>query len=88
MLVSRILSEVLKSLLGPSAVLLLVLVCVSLGVRRCVSPQVASRVVSELCQMPPETPGKHGDLRGHSDAHRCCRKSLMESGLVRVGVRY
>jgi hypothetical protein len=24
--------------------------------------------------MPPETPFKQGDLRGHSDAHRCCGK--------------
>lgn len=36
----------------------------------------------------PETRGKHRDLRGHSDAHHCCLKSLMESALVRVGVRY
>jgi len=36
----------------------------------------------------PESPVKHRDLRGHSDAHRCCRKPLMESALVRVGVRY
>ena len=31
-------------------------------------------------------PGQHGNLWGHSDAYRCCRKSLMESALVRVGV--
>jgi hypothetical protein len=42
-------------------------------------------IVSELCQMPPETPVKHRDLRGHSDAHRCCGKSLKESALVSVG---
>jgi hypothetical protein len=43
--------------------------------------------VSELCQIPLETPVKQRDLRGHSDAHRCCGKSLMGSALVRVGVR-
>jgi hypothetical protein len=43
--------------------------------------------VSELCQMPPEIPVKQRDLRGHSDAHRCSGKSLMESALVRFGVR-
>jgi len=31
--------------------------------------------VSELCQIPLEIPGKHRDLGGHSDAHRCCGKS-------------
>jgi hypothetical protein len=56
-------------------------------VRRCVSAEVAIRIVSELCQTSLETPGKHRDLRGHSDAHRCCRKSLMESALVPFGVR-
>jgi hypothetical protein len=44
--------------------------------------------VSELCQIPPETRVKHSDLRRHSEAHRCCGKSLMESALVRVGVRF
>ena len=44
--------------------------------------------VSELCHMPRETPVKHGDLRGHSDAHRCCGRSLIGSALLRVGVRY
>ena len=53
-----------------------------------VSAEVELRLVSELCHMTPETPVKHGDLRGRSDAHRCCGKSLMESALVRVGVRY
>ena len=43
--------------------------------------------MSELCHMPPETPGKHRDLRGYSDAHSCCGKSLRESALVRFGVR-
>jgi len=37
---------------------------------------------------PPDTPGKHRDWRRHSDAHRCCGKSLMEGALMRVGVRY
>jgi hypothetical protein len=35
----------------------------------------------------PGTPGKEGDIRGHSEAHRCCEKSLMESALVHCGVR-
>ena len=50
------------------------------------NPQVRLPAVSELCQIPSETPDQHGDLWGHSDAYRCCRKSLMESALVRVGV--
>ena len=33
-------------------------------------------------------PGQHRDLREHADAHRCCGESLMESALVRVGVRF
>jgi len=33
-------------------------------------------------------PVKHPGLRGHSDAHRCCGKSLMERALMPVGVRY
>jgi hypothetical protein len=36
-----------------------------------VSAEMAARTVSELCQMPPETPDKHRELRGHGDAHRC-----------------
>ena len=44
------------------------------------------RIVSELCQKRPETPVKHRDLRGYSDAHHCCRKSLIGSALV--GFRY
>jgi hypothetical protein len=43
--------------------------------------------VSELCQIPLETSGKHRDLREHAEAPSCCGKSLMESALVRVGVR-
>ena len=39
--------------------------------------------MSELCQIPRETPVKHGDLRGHSDAHRCCGKSLVGTALLR-----
>jgi hypothetical protein len=54
---------------------------------RLTSREVEFGLVSELCQIPPETPGKHRGLRGHSDAHRCCGKSLMESALGRVGVR-
>jgi hypothetical protein len=61
---------------------------VRVRVRQCVWAEVGARIVSELCHMPPETLGKHRDLRGHFDAHRCCGKSLMESALVRVGVRY
>jgi len=52
-----------------------------------VSSEVDKKTVSELCQIPPETPVKHRDLRGHSDAHRCCGKSLIGSALVRFGVR-
>jgi hypothetical protein len=37
--------------------------------------------------MPPETPGKHGDLRGHADAHRYCGKSLRGTALVGVDAR-
>ena len=43
--------------------------------------------MSELCHIPSETPGKHRGLRGHSDAHRCCGKSLIGSALVRFSVR-
>src|SRR5438094_10526830 len=50
------------------------------------TPEVESLFVSELCQIPPETPVKHRDLRGHSDAHRCCGKSLIGRALVRFGV--
>ena len=54
---------------------------------RAVRSQLRSVFVSELCQIPRDTPVKHRDLQGHSDAHRCCRKSLMEGALVRVGMR-
>jgi hypothetical protein len=54
---------------------------------RFTSYEVRSNSVSELCHMPPETPVKHRDLRGDSDAHHCCGKSLIGSALVRVGVR-
>src|SRR4029453_17422576 len=52
------------------------------------APQYAQRevtisFVSELCHIPPETPAKHGDLRGRADAHLCCEKVLM--GTVVVG---
>ena len=40
------------------------------------------RCLSELCQIPPETQVKHRELRGDSDAHRCCGKSLIGSALV------
>jgi hypothetical protein len=50
--------------------------------------EVGIRIVSELCQIPPQTPVTHRDLQGHSDAHRCSEKSLMESALVCVGVGY
>ena len=43
--------------------------------------------MSEVCHIPPETRGKHRDLRGHADAHRCCVKSLIGSALVGFGVR-
>jgi len=35
----------------------------------------------------PRTLGKHGDLRGHADADRCCVKSLMRIVLVGFDVR-
>ena len=35
----------------------------------------------------PRTAGKHRDLRGHGDAHRCREKSLFGSALVGFGVR-
>ena len=44
-------------------------------------------LVSELCQIRPETTVKHRGLRGHSDAHRYCGKSLIGSALVGFGVR-
>ena len=44
--------------------------------------------MSELCQIPHETPDKQHDLRGHSDAQCCCGKVLMERALVSVGVHY
>jgi hypothetical protein len=43
--------------------------------------------VSEVCQISANTPLKPRDSRGRSDAHRCWVESLMESALVRVGVR-
>jgi hypothetical protein len=43
---------------------------------RLTSCEVRSNSVSELCHMPPETPVKHRDSRGDSDAHHCCGKSL------------
>jgi hypothetical protein len=33
-----------------------------------------------------QTPVKHCDLRGHSDAHRCCGKSLVGTALPRFDV--
>jgi len=42
------------------------------------------RTVSDTLRTPPV---KHGDLRGHADAHRCCGKSLIGSALVGFGVR-
>ena len=44
--------------------------------------EVPTAIVSELCHIPPETPGTHRDLRGHVAAHRCCGKSLIGSALV------
>jgi len=43
--------------------------------------------VSELCHIPPETQGKHRDLRGRAEAHRCCGRLLIGSALVGFGVR-
>jgi hypothetical protein len=44
--------------------------------------EVSVGSVSELCQVVPETPVKHRDLQGHSDAHHCCGTSLMRSALL------
>ena len=54
--------------------------------RKPVRPQVEQHLVSELCQIPSETPAEQRVLGGHSKTHRCCGKSLRESALVRVGV--
>jgi hypothetical protein len=54
----------------------------------CVSThqEVAPRIVSELCHIPPETLGQHRHLRGHAEADRCCGQSLIGSALVRFSV--
>ena len=44
-------------------------------------------ILCQNCQMPPEIPVKQRDLRGHSDAHRCCGKLLIGSALVGFAVR-
>ena len=49
--------------------------------------EVTPGSVSELCQIPHETPVKHCHLRERSDTYRCCGKSLMEPALMPVGVR-
>jgi hypothetical protein len=59
----------------------------STAIRLCSMPQVAGGIVSELCHIPPETPGKHLHLRRHVDAYRCWVKSLIGSALVGFGVR-
>src|SRR5215813_7147862 len=43
--------------------------------------EVDSVVVSELCHIRPQTPGQHGDLRGHVNAYRCCVKSSIASAV-------
>jgi hypothetical protein len=43
--------------------------------------------VSELCQIPLETPVKHRRLRGDIDAYQCCGKLLIGSALVRFSER-
>src|SRR5206468_2583318 len=55
--------------------------------RWCLSPQLTTRIVSELCHIPPETWGQHQHLRGHVHEHRCCGKSLIGSALVGFRVR-
>jgi len=60
---------------------------VLIGVCPCSPPEVEIETVSELCHIPPQTPGEHGHLGGHADGHRCCGKSLIESALVGFGVR-
>jgi NAD(P)-dependent dehydrogenase (short-subunit alcohol dehydrogenase family) len=52
-----------------------------------VDPGWVATTVSELCHMPPQTLGQHGDLLRHDDAHRCCTKWLIGSGLVGFRVR-
>ena len=54
---------------------------------RCASAEVRIRIVSELCDILTQTPGKHGDLRGDGDAHRCYGKSLAGRALVGFAVR-
>ena len=59
--------------------------------KRCSLMCVAVKSVAVLCQncvrYPPATQVKHRDLRGHSDAHCCCGKSLIASALVGFDVR-
>jgi hypothetical protein len=45
------------------------------------STQIRLDFVSELCHIPPETLGQHRNLRGDAEADRCCRKSLIGSGV-------
>jgi hypothetical protein len=47
-------------------------------------PSFCVRTVSDA----PGNPGKHGQLRTHIEELRCRVKSLRESVLMRVGVRY
>lgn len=37
----------------------------------CSSPQLTTRIVSELCHIPLETPGEHRHLRAHPNGVRC-----------------
>ena len=48
--------------------------------------EVSVGSVSELCQIPHETPVKRCHLRGRSDTYRCGGKSLMKPALMPVGV--
>ena len=56
--------------------------CASAGISLTGTP-FCVRTVSDA----PATPRKHRDLRGHSDAHPCCGKSLMGGVLMVLGMR-
>ena len=48
----------------------------------CRPPYFRAVSASELCHIPPGTPGNHLQLRGNLDAYRCWVKSLIGSALV------
>src|SRR6476646_1559347 len=65
--------------------------CCKRSADRCCVGVSSLKQEAALCQncvtYPPETPGKHRDLRGSAEAHRCCGKLLIGSALVGFGVR-